>query len=66
MKVIAFNWSVAKFDEKIHKLTIISPSASNEGVYYPASDVVIYGRDDLIALRDFLIEVLPLGSKPEF
>ena len=39
-------------------LTVISPADTSAERYAPAESVCIYGRDGLIALRDFLTAAL--------
>jgi hypothetical protein len=45
-------------------IRIFSESGCDEGAYYPAQDIQVYGTKQVTALRDFCNEVLE-ACKPE-
>lgn len=60
-KTISLGWSFAKYNDAKHcgpKLTIVTPSFDHETHFHPAECVTIWNVSALVALRDFLIEVL--------
>lgn len=66
-KMVDLGWCMAKYDDAKHhgpKLTIVSPSDGSETVFTPTESIAIWGDEALIALRDFLIEVLPTKLEP--
>ena len=50
---------IEKNDNCHARLTIVSPSVSEDN-YMPAKSVVVFGNDNLKALRDALLQVFPL------
>ena len=46
-------------------LDILSESYGEESVFYPAQHISIYGETQLIALRDFINQLLAEQSTPE-
>lgn len=66
-KTVDLGWCVAKYDPpgtqggQGPKLTILSPSdMDQQGGYQPAESIVIWSDAAIIALRNFLNEVLPV------
>jgi len=61
-KMVDLGWCTAKYNDAKHhgpKLTIMAPSDGSETCHSPAESVTIWSDAALVALRDFLIEVLP-------
>jgi len=58
--LVELSWCVVRIKDDASKMTIISPSAEENGVFYPSQDINIYGQKDIKELRDALIEVCPL------
>ena len=65
MKLINLGWTVAKLEFKSKKLTIFSPSDNTDGYHEPAQSINIHGSENLIALRDALIECFPIDETEE-
>ena len=63
-QLVELGWSIAALNVDAHELTIMSPEfCKNEKSYFPPSSILIYGVNNLIALRDFLNEHYPKEVK---
>ena len=45
--LVELSWCVVRIKDDASKMTIISPSAEENGVFYPSQDINIYGQKDI-------------------
>jgi len=54
IELIDLGWCIGKLDVENSKLTLVSPSDEDNGFYVPAESIAIFGRKELIRLREVL------------
>ena len=58
------SWQRAEFRDQAPLVVIHERHTMEDGGYYPASSITLFGRDQLLALRSAIDEALKDGESP--